>query len=133
METIETLVDNFALFDEWEDRYRYLIDLGKNLPPLAPSEMTETYKVNGCTSQVWLVPSVKDGVLSFRGDSDAHIVKGLVYIVLAMYSGQKPEFIAANDIAPWFEKMGLAEHLTPNRRSGFFSMVGKIKEYARGV
>jgi cysteine desulfuration protein SufE len=128
---IEELIENFEFLDGWEDKYRYIIDLGEKLPPLAAEYHTDEWKVRGCQSQVWLVPQRSDqGILSFSGDSDAMIVKGLIAIVLMIYNNKSPaeiKVIAVDDI---FAKLGLAEHLSPSRRNGLESMIGKIKQYA---
>ncbi|MCE7026577.1 SufE family protein [Jiella avicenniae] len=134
MQTIDEIIADFELLDDWEDRYRYLIELGRALPGLSPDEMTEATKVRGCASQVWLI-SESDGEtpphLSFRGDSDAHIVKGLVAIALALFSGRSAEDITALDAEALFSRLGLQEHLTPQRSNGLKSMVARIKNDAR--
>ena len=134
MQTIDEITEDFELLEDWEDRYRYLIELGRALPDLAPEEMTEETKVRGCVSQVWLV-SGNDGEspphLSFRGDSDAHIVKGLVAIALALFSGRTPQEIETIDAEALFSKLGLQDHLTPQRSNGLRSMVARIKNDAR--
>src|SRR5690348_2573949 len=122
MTEIDEIIDNFALLDEWDDRYRYVIELGRTLPPLADEAHNEANKVRGCTSQVWLVTHVKpDGaggpVLSFEGDSDAHIVRGLVAILFAVYSGKTAQAILDTDAIAVFDKLGLRENLTPDRKS----------------
>ena len=136
MQTIDAITEDFELLDDWEDRYRYLIELGRALPDLSPEEMSEETKVRGCVSQVWLV-SETDGSkpphLSFRGDSDAHIVKGLVAIALALFSGRTPEEIAATDAEALFTQLGLQEHLTPQRSNGLRSMVARIKHDAEAA
>lgn len=134
---IEELENNFELLDDWEDRYRYIIELGENLDPLPPELHTQEWKVAGCQSQVWLVPQVirQDGrvILKFLGDSDAIIVKGVIAVVLAIYSGKTPEEIKAIDVDAIFNKIGLHDHLSPSRRNGLVSMVEKIKFYAEGL
>jgi cysteine desulfuration protein SufE len=132
MTGIDEIIDNFALLDEWDDRYRYVIELGRTLPPLAEAEHNETNKVRGCTSQVWLVTHVEpDGaggpVLSFEGDSDAHIVRGLVAILFAVYSGKSAREILDTDAIAIFDKLGLRENLTPQRSNGLRSMVERIR------
>lgn len=130
---IEELIENFELLDNWEDKYRYLIDLGSKLVPLEDTFKTESWKVVGCQSQVWLVPDLSDkNHILFRGDSDAAIVKGLIFVVLSIFNGKSEnevKDIAVDDI---FVKMGLEEHLSPSRRNGLNAMVKKIKFYARG-
>ncbi len=139
--TIDSLVEDFSLLDDWEDRYRYVIELGKDLPPLADSERTEANKVRGCASQVWLVSEVaragaeqeKEPVLSFRGDSDAHIVRGLIAILLAAYSGRKAREIAATDAEAILSRLGLREHLSSQRSNGLSSMVARIRSDAEAA
>src|SRR5512135_391908 len=118
MSTIDDIIENFELLDQWDDRYRYVIELGRTLPPLAPEAHNEANKVRGCASQVWLVTHVKpDGAagpaLSFEGDSDAHIVRGLVAIVFALYSGKGAREIVGTDALAVFDRLGLRENLTP--------------------
>jgi cysteine desulfuration protein SufE len=134
--TIDEIIDNFALLDEWDDRYRYVIELGRGLAPLPTAARTDANKVQGCASQVWVATTVKpngaDGpVLSFVGDSDAHIVRGLIAILLAIYSGRTAEHILSTDAIALFERLGLREHLTPQRSNGFRSMVERIRADAR--
>lgn len=125
------LVDNFSVFDDWEDRYSYLIDLGKRLPPLPEAEKTEPNKVRGCTSQVWFVrrPS-EEGKLEWEGDSDAAIVRGLVAVLQVLYGGRTREEALAVDVEQVFAELGLERHLSMNRRNGFFSMVEKLRNFA---
>ncbi|SER20466.1 Cysteine desulfuration protein SufE [Faunimonas pinastri] len=130
--SIESLIDDFSLLDDWEDRYRYVIELGKALPPLPEEDRTERNKVRGCASQVWLVPdSEADGTLRFRGDSDAHIVRGLVAILLDLYSNRSPREILDLDAEKIFGELGLREHLTSQRANGLSSMVERIRHDAR--
>jgi cysteine desulfuration protein SufE len=138
MADIAEIIDNFSLLDEWDDRYRYLIELGRDLPPLATEAHNEANKVRGCASQVWLDTSVRPNgaggpVLTFVGDSDAHIVRGLIAILFAMYSGRSANHILATDAVALFEKMGLREHLTPQRSNGFRAMVDRIHSDARAA
>jgi cysteine desulfuration protein SufE len=138
MADIDEIIDNFSLLDEWDDRYRYLIELGRALPPLAAEVHNEANKVRGCASQVWLDTSVRPNgaggpVLTFVGDSDAHIVRGLIAILFAMYSGRSAKDILASDAVALFEKLGLREHLTPQRSNGFRSMVDRIHSDARSA
>ena len=133
--SIGEIVENFDLMEEWDDRYRYLIELGRTLPPLPEDARTDTNKVRGCASQVWLSTSVKpDGsrgpVLTFEGDSDAHIVRGLIAILFALYSGKDARHILDTDAVALFEKLGLRDHLTPQRSNGFRSMVDRIRRDA---
>lgn len=132
MMTIEQLIENFALFDTWEDRYQYLIDLGKNLPPLPQNFKTPQYKVNGCTSQVWFVPNedqIKKGIISFEGESDAYIVSGLVEILKIIYNNKTIDEVKTIHVDEIFKKLGLEGHLSPTRRNGFFSMVSRIQSW----
>jgi cysteine desulfuration protein SufE len=127
---IEELVENFSFLDDWEDRYRYVIELGKTLPPLSEAEHSEANKVRGCASQVWFVSKVTrngDVRLVFRGDSDALIVRGLIAILLAVYSGRTAEEIAGLDPEAIFAGIGLREHLTSQRSNGLSSMVQRIR------
>ena len=138
MADIAEIIDNFSLLDEWDDRYRYLIELGRELPPLAAEAHNEANKVRGCASQVWLDTSVRRNgaggpVLTFVGDSDAHIVRGLIAVLFALYSGRSAKDILATDAVALFEKMGLREHLTPQRSNGFRSMVERIHSDARAA
>jgi cysteine desulfuration protein SufE len=131
---INEIIDNFAFLEDWEDRYRYLIELGKDLPQLSDSETTEDNRVKGCASQVWVVTAVDhsglEPVLSFKGQSDAHIVKGLVALTLALYSGKTAREILSIDALDLFRRLGLAEHLTPQRSNGVRSMVERIRRDA---
>jgi len=132
---IDDIIENFALLDEWDDRYRYLIELGRQLEPLPDADRNDTNKVRGCASQVWLATSVKPNgtggpVLSFIGDSDAHIVRGLIAVLFALYSGKHAKDILSTDAIALFEKLGLKEHLTPQRSNGFRSMVDRINRDA---
>ena len=135
MTTIDEITENFALLEEWDDRYRYLIELGRALPPLPDDSRNEANKVRGCASQVWLSTSVKpngaDGpVLTFIGDSDAHIVRGLIAVLFALCSGKHAREILATDAVAVFENLGLREHLTPQRSNGFRAMVERIRKDA---
>lgn len=133
MATLQQIIDDFAFLDEWEDRYRYVIELGKALPDLPEDKRTSTNKVQGCASQVWLVSHIGDGsdpVMTFEGNSDAHIVRGLVAIVLAIYSGKRASEIAARDAIDTFNEIGLVEHLSSQRANGLRSMVKRIREEA---
>jgi cysteine desulfuration protein SufE len=135
---IDAIVDDFAVLDDWDDRYRYVIELGRKLAPLDERHRNDRNKVQGCASQVWLATTVQpDGaggpVLSFVGDSDAHIVRGLIAILLATYSGRHAKDILATDAVALFDRLGLREHLTPQRSNGFRSMVERIKRDARGA
>ena len=138
MSAINDIIDNFSLLEEWDDRYRYVIELGKELPALPASEQTEANKVRGCASQVWLITHVKpDGaagpVLTFEGDSDAHIVRGLVAILIALYSGKPAKEILGTDAIGLFDRLGLREGLTPQRSNGVRSMVERIRAEANAA
>jgi cysteine desulfuration protein SufE len=138
MATIDEIIDNFSILDDWDDRYRYLIELGRELPPLSVAAHNDANKVQGCASQVWLDTAVRpdgaDGpILTFEGDSDAHIVRGLIAILLATYSGRTAKHILATDAVKLFEGLGLKEHLTPQRSNGFRSMVERIRSDARAA
>lgn len=123
--------DNLAFLDDWEERYRYLIELGQALPPLAEGERRPENKVHGCVSQVWLVSEREGDRLGFRGDSDAMIVKGLVAVLIALYSGQRTDDIAETDAIAIFDELGLREHLTSQRSNGLVAMVNRIRNEAR--
>ena len=128
--TIDELIENFEFLEGWEDKYRYIIDLGEKMPSLPENLKTDEWKVRGCQSQVWLVPSKEGEKISFRGDSDAMIVKGLIAIVLMIYNNKSPSEIKAVAVDEIFAKLGLEEHLSPSRRNGLISMTEKIKQYA---
>ncbi len=130
---VEELIDNFTFLDDWEDRFRYLIDLGRKLEPMDESLKTEETKVRGCTSQVWIVDEIKPGTpptLHFVADSDAHIVKGLIAVLLSIYDGRTPEEILGVDIRQVIGQLGFEQHLSPNRANGLFSMVERIRALA---
>jgi cysteine desulfuration protein SufE len=136
--TIDEIIENFALLDEWDDRYRYVIELGRSLAPLNERDRRDANKVQGCASQVWLATTVRPNgqggpLLSFVGDSDAHIVRGLIAILFVIYSGKQAREILATDAVALFERLGLREHLTPQRSNGFRSMVERIKSDARAA
>jgi cysteine desulfuration protein SufE len=136
--TIDEIIDNFSLLDEWDDRYRYLIELGRMLEPLPEAVRNEAHKVQGCASQVWLGTTVRpDGeagpVLTFKGDSDAHIVRGLIAVLFALYSGKRARDILATDALALFDRLALREHLTPQRSNGLRSMVERIRAEAAGA
>jgi len=134
--TIDEIIDNFSLLEEWDDRYRYVIELGRGLEPLSERDRTEANKVQGCASQVWLATTVRPNgaegpVLIFSGDSDAHIVRGLIAILFALFSGKHAGEILSVDAIALFERLGLREHLTPQRSNGFRSMVERIRADAQ--
>src|ERR1043166_559822 len=136
--TIDEIIDNFSLLDEWDDRYRYVIELGRTLAPLPEEVRNAENKVQGCASQVWLGTTVRPNgaagpTLSFVGDSDAHIVRGLIAILFALYSGKPAREILNTDAIALFEKLALREHLTPQRSNGFRSLVERIRSDARAA
>jgi len=136
--TLDEIVDNFSLLEEWDDRYRYVIELGRALSPLAERDRTAANKVQGCASQVWLATTVHPNgqggpMLTFCGDSDAHIVRGLIAILFAMFSGKQARDILSTDAIAVFERLGLREHLTPQRSNGFRSMVERIRADAQAA
>ncbi|MBI4276028.1 MAG: SufE family protein [Rhizobiales bacterium] len=138
MTTIDEITENFTLLDDWDDRYRYIIELGRSLPELPDKARIEANKVQGCASQVWMTtairPNGKDGpILNFSGDSDAHIVRGLIAILFALYSGKPARTILEADAIALFNRLGLGEHLTPQRSNGFRSMVERIRAEARNA
>lgn len=124
---LEELRENFSLFDDWEDRYRYLIDLGRTLPHLPDSFKINDNIVRGCTSRVWMTAEIKNGIFYLQADSDAHIVRGLIALLIAAYHKQTIESVKNIDMNAFFSAIGLDTHLSPNRRNGFFSMVERIK------
>src|SRR5258707_11325921 len=132
--TIDEIRDNFALLDEWDDRYRYVIELGRMLAPMPEEAHSAANKVQGCASQVWLSRQIdRNGEprLNYLGDSDAHIVRGLIAILLTLYSGHTPQQILATDAIAVFDEFGFREHLTPQRSNGLRSMVERIRTDAR--
>ena len=134
--TIESISQDFEFLDDWEERYRYIIDLGAALAPYPEDLRDDVHKVRGCVSQVWLAVDREDGadpILHLRGDSDAHIVRGLVAIVLALFSGRTASEIASTDAESTFRQFGLDEHLTPQRANGLRSMVKRIRDEAQAV
>ena len=136
MTTIDDIRENFELLDDWDDRYRYLIELGRTLEPMPEAEHSPANKVQGCVSQVWLSKSVErsdagEPLLKHRGDSDAHIVRGLIAILLTLYSGRTPQQIVAADATAVLDEFGFREHLTPQRSNGLRAMVERIRTDAR--
>lgn len=133
--TIDEIRDNFELLDEWDDRYRYVIELGRTLTPMSEAEHSAANKVLGCASQVWLSRDIDRSndqpVLNFKGDSDAHIVRGLIAILLTLQSGKTPQEILDTDPIAVFDELGFREHLTPQRSNGLRAMVERIKNDAR--
>lgn len=133
----DSLIADFELLDDWEDRYRFVIELGRALPPFPEAERTEANKVQGCASQVWLTSRTRAGdagmVLDFQGDSDAHIVRGLVAVLLMVVSGKSPRAILETDALALFRRIGLEGHLTPQRSNGLASMVKRIRADAEAA
>jgi cysteine desulfuration protein SufE len=134
--TIDEIRDNFALLEDWDDRYRYVIELGRMLDPMPDAEHSPENKVQGCASQVWLSRQLGRGkcnqpVLNYLGDSDAHIVRGLIAILLTLYSGRTPQEILAIDALAVFDEFGFRDHLTPQRSNGLRAMVERIRSDAR--
>ena len=136
MTTIDEIRENFALLDDWDDRYRYVIELGRTLEPMPQAEHSTANKVQGCASQVWLSKHVArsssgEPTLKYRGDSDAHIVRGLIAILLTLFSGHTPQQILSTDAIAIFDEFGFREHLTPQRSNGLRAMVERIRADAR--
>lgn len=136
--TVQDLLDDFEFLDDWEDRYRYVIELGRQLAPLDPEDRTPANKVNGCASQVWLATKITPSpagkpVLTFLGDSDAHIVRGLIAILFIIFSDKPADQIATLDVKKIFSQIGLDEHLSPQRSNGLISMVARIKMDAQNA
>jgi cysteine desulfuration protein SufE len=134
--TIDDIRENFELLEDWDDRYRYVIELGRTLEPMPEVEHSAANKVQGCVSQVWLSRRIErseagEALLKFRGDSDAHIVRGLVAILLTLYSGHTPQQVLATDAIAIFDEFGFREHLTPQRSNGLRAMVERIRADAR--
>ena len=133
---IQEMIDDFAFLEDWEERYMHLIELGKALPAFSDLEKTAKNKVNGCVSQVWLITQVSDArphILTYRGDSDAHIVKGLIAIVIKIFSGQSAQAICGIDAGDIMEQLGLSEHLSAQRTNGLSAMIKRIKTDAHGA
>ncbi len=136
MTTIDEIRDNFELLEEWDDLYRYVIELGRTLKPLPEEGHSPENKVQGCVSQIWLSKQLDRGNggeprLNYLGDSDAHIVRGLIAILLTLYSGQTPKHILATDAIKVFDEFGFRDHLTPQRSNGLRAMVERIRNDAR--
>ena len=134
--TIDDIRENFELLDDWDDRYRYVIELGRTLEPMPDAEHSAANKVQGCVSQVWLSKRLDRGggsapLLKYLGDSDAHIVRGLIAILLTLYSGHTPRHILATDAIAVFDEFGFRDHLTPQRSNGLRAMVERIRADAR--
>jgi cysteine desulfuration protein SufE len=134
--TIDDIRENFELLEDWDDRYRYVIELGRTLEPMPEAEHSAANKVQGCASQVWLSKKLErsnagEALLKYLGDSDAHIVRGLIAILLTLYSGHTPQQILATDAIAIFNELGFREHLTPQRSNGLRAMVERIRTDAR--
>jgi cysteine desulfuration protein SufE len=125
----DEIIDEFSMFDDWEERYQYVIDLGKTLPLIEEQYKTDDNIIKGCQSRVWLHAEEKDGKVAFTADSDAILTKGLIAIMIRVFSGQKPEAILEADTA-FVDQIGLKEHLSPTRANGLVSMIKQIKMYA---
>ncbi len=135
-QTIDDIIADFDFLDDWEDRYRYVIDLGRDLGPYPDSARDAVHKVRGCVSQVWLKSTLSgdaDPVINYVGDSDAHIVRGLVAIMMVLYSGKRASEILAINPEAILKKLGLDEHLTPQRSNGLRAMIGRIRNEAQAV
>lgn len=133
---IDELIDNFQWLEEWEERYRYIIDLGRKLPPMPEDDKNDVNKVEGCMSQVWMTGALSEDqppVLNILADSDAFIVKGLIAVLMIVYNGKTPDEILKIDIKDIFGKLEMEGHISPNRRNGFYAMVGRIQTYAKSA
>jgi cysteine desulfuration protein SufE len=135
--TIEQIIDDFGVIDDWDERYRYIIDLGRKMPPLDDAVRTDSVKVRGCASQVWLIPhkEIRAGrtTLHYTGDSDAMIVRGLIAILLSLYNDKTPDEILATDAKQILTQLGLDTHLSQQRSNGLFAMVERIRADARAA
>lgn len=129
----DDILDTLGFFDNWEERYKYIIDLGKQLPAMNDDKKNDTYLLRGCQSQVWIDSELNNGVLTFEADSDAHIVRGLLGVVLAAYNHKTPADIIAFDIDDYFSKIDLVKHLSPTRGNGLRAMVQRIQDTARNA
>ena len=132
-ERLSDLIDDFEFLDDWEDRYLHVIDLGKSLDPLTDAERNPANKVQGCASQVWIVTEPKGERFHFRGDSDAHIVKGLIAVVHAALDGRTPEGVLRFDVEDVLSRIGLSEHLSSQRANGLRSMVERLRRDAEAI
>ena len=129
--SIENLIDDFSFLESWEDKYKYLIELGNALPKFNDDQKVDEWKISGCQSQVWIIPHISDNHFYFEGDSDAIIVRGIIAIVLEIFKDKSAQEILDIDVEEIFDKLGLREHVSSNRRSGMLSMVDKIRFYAQ--
>ncbi len=123
------IVEEFALFDDWMGKYEHLIELGKSVPQIEEQYKTEDYKIKGCQSQVWIRPEMREGLLYYKGDSDALITKGLVALLIRVLSGQPPHAVVGADLS-FIDEIGMREHLSPTRKNGLASMMKQLKLYA---
>ena len=133
IQTLDQILETFSLFDDWEGRYAYLVDLGKTVPEMDDALKTSENEVRGCTSKVWMAWDIRNGAFHFKADSNAMIVKGLIGVLMAIYQDQPVKEIAGIDVERIFSQLGLEQNLSPNRRSGFFSMVEKIRAVSASV
>jgi len=124
----EEIAEDFEFLDDWEDRYRYVIDLGKKMPPLPEDQKTDLTKVRGCASQVWIVPNFRDGKVSFAGESDAMIVNGLIAVLMALFEGLTPAQALAVNAQQEMGRLGLDQHLSAQRSNGLRSMIERIRQ-----
>lgn len=131
--TSEDILDTLGFFDDWEERYKYIIDLGKQLPAMADEKKNDDFLLRGCQSQVWIDSELQNGVLTFEADSDAHIVRGLLGVVLAAYNHKTPAKILEFDIEGYFDGVDLVKHLSPTRGNGLRAMVQKIQDTAKNA
>jgi cysteine desulfuration protein SufE len=129
-ETEDEIIDEFSLFDDWMSKYEYIIELGKHLPIIDCERKTEEFKIKGCQSQVWLTAEMKDGKLFYKADSDAVITKGIIALLIRVLSGHRPEEILNAELG-FINKIGMHEHLSPNRSNGLTSMINNMKNYAK--
>ncbi|MBK6505707.1 MAG: SufE family protein [Ignavibacteria bacterium] len=129
-ETEDEIIDEFSLFDDWMSKYEYIIELGKHLPIIDAEHKTEEFKIKGCQSQVWLTAEMKDGKLLYKAESDAVITKGIIALLIRVLSGHKPEEILNADLG-FIDKIGMHEHLSPNRSNGLTAMINYMKNYAK--
>lgn len=131
MQTIDQIIEDFSLFDDWTDRYRYLIDLGRKVPAMPEHLKTAATLVPGCTSKVWMVPGITDGRFHLIAASDSDIVQGLIYLLMAVYQGRTMDHVREFDIKNFFGEIGFEQNLMPNRRNGFYAMVERIRAFSQ--
>ncbi len=130
LQPLDQIIETFALLDDWEGRFQYVLDLGKTVPDMPEALKTPETEVKGCTSKVWMAPEIRDGAFHFQADSNAQIVKGLIGILMSIYQDKTVEEIKSIDVEGIFGELGLEQNLSPNRRNGFFSMVEKIRAFS---